>query len=62
MKSYDLYKVKRAESDGKQVLIMDKNTAEGVMKKGVLRKTDHGGGLLVRVQLPLYQPFQKGKL
>lgn len=43
IKSNDLYKVKRAESDGKQVLIIDQKTAEGVMKKGVLRKTDHQG-------------------
>ncbi|NWK71705.1 hypothetical protein HWX41_22175 [Bacillus paramycoides] len=43
IKSNDLYKVKRAESDGKQVLIMDQKTAEGVMKKGVLRKTDDQG-------------------
>ncbi|MGN4446721.1 lipoprotein BA_5634 family protein [Bacillus cereus group sp. MYBK79-1] len=43
IKSNDLYKIKRAESDGKQVLIIDQKTAEGVMKKGVLRKTDHQG-------------------
>lgn len=61
IKSNDLYKVKRAESDGKQVLIMNQKTAEGVMKNGILRKTDHRGGP-VKVQLPLYQPFQKGKL
>ncbi|MGA5716765.1 lipoprotein BA_5634 family protein [Bacillus bombysepticus] len=61
IKSDDLYKVKRAEGDGKQVLIMDQKTAEGVMEKGVLRKTNHQG-LPITVQLPLYQPFQKEKL
>ncbi|PDY95996.1 hypothetical protein CON09_01085 [Bacillus anthracis] len=43
VKSNDLYKVKRAESDGKQVLIMDRKTAEGVMEKGVFRETDDEG-------------------
>ncbi|WP_439020536.1 lipoprotein BA_5634 family protein [Bacillus thuringiensis] len=41
IKSTDLYKVKRAESDGKQVLIMDQKTAEDVVKKGILRESDN---------------------
>ncbi|MCM3200605.1 lipoprotein BA_5634 family protein [Bacillus cereus] len=55
IKSNDLYKVKRAETDikvkkenkviieKKQILIIDQQTAEGAMKKGVLRKTNHQG-------------------
>ncbi|HGA1022240.1 TPA: lipoprotein BA_5634 family protein [Bacillus cereus] len=53
--SNDLYKVKRAETtikvkrknkeriEKKQILIIDQKTAEGVMEKGVLRKTNHQG-------------------
>ncbi|HFK1714353.1 lipoprotein BA_5634 family protein [Bacillus cereus] len=41
IKSNDLYKVKRVESDGKQVLIMNQKTAESVVKKGVLRESDN---------------------
>ncbi|SCC54708.1 lipoprotein BA_5634 family protein [Bacillus wiedmannii] len=61
IQSNDLYKVKRAESDGKQVLIIDQKTAEGVMKKGVLRKTDHRG---VTSEDPITSlpTIQKGKV
>ncbi|NIE91181.1 hypothetical protein F3J09_10310 [Bacillus sp. Ab-1751] len=41
IKSNDLYKVKRVESDGKQVLIMNPKTAESVVKKGILRESDN---------------------
>ncbi|MEC2260604.1 lipoprotein BA_5634 family protein, partial [Bacillus cereus] len=41
IKSNDLYKVKRVESDGKQVLIMNQKTAESVVKKGILRESDN---------------------
>lgn len=45
IKSSDLYKVKRAESNGKQVLIMNQKTAEGIVKKGILRESDNGNDL-----------------
>lgn len=41
IKSNDLYKVKRAENKGKQILIMNQKTAEDVVKKGILRESDN---------------------
>lgn len=41
IKSNDLYKVKKTESDGNQVLIMNQKTAGEIVKKGVLRESDN---------------------
>ncbi|PGS77496.1 hypothetical protein COC69_19735 [Bacillus cereus] len=41
IESNDLYKVKRAESDENQVLIMNQKTAEDIVKKGILRESDN---------------------
>ncbi|NIL29102.1 lipoprotein BA_5634 family protein [Bacillus thuringiensis] len=41
IKSNDLYKVKRTESNGKQILIMNQKTAEDVVKNGILRESDN---------------------
>ncbi len=44
IKSNDVYQVKRTESNGKQVLIMNQKTAENVVKKGILRESDNDNG------------------
>ncbi|KMN46713.1 lipoprotein BA_5634 family protein [Bacillus sp. LK2] len=61
IKSSDLYKVKRAESNGKQVLIMNQKTAEDVVKKGILRESDNDKDLNSSDPITSLPTIPKGK-
>ncbi|PGU12373.1 hypothetical protein COD21_05970 [Bacillus cereus] len=61
IKSDDLYKVKRAENDGKQILILDQKTAENVVKKGILRESDNDRDLNSSNPITSLPTVPKGK-
>ncbi|HHK5542538.1 MULTISPECIES: lipoprotein BA_5634 family protein [Bacillus cereus group] len=46
IKSATLYKAKQVESEGKQVFVMDKETAKRVMDRDILRKRDNNDGIM----------------
>lgn len=61
IKSNDLFKVKRTETDGKQVLIMNQKTAENVVEKGILRESDNARDLNSSNPITSLPTVPKGK-